>query len=40
MLNVQGAAYVLSGVAVLVLLAPVRLARVRAREAANAGEAG
>lgn len=40
MLNVQGAAYVISGVVVLVLLAPIPLARARAREAANAGEAG
>jgi len=40
MLNVQGAAYIVSGVVVLVLLAPMRLARARTREAANAGEVG
>src|SRR4029079_771810 len=32
MLNVQGAAYVVSDIAVLVLLAPMRLARARTRE--------
>ena len=40
MLNVQGAAYIVSGVVVLVLLAPMRLARARTREGANAGEVG
>jgi MFS family permease len=40
MLNVQGAAYIVSGVVVLVLLAPMRLARARTREAAKAGEVG
>jgi MFS family permease len=39
MLIVQGAAYVVSGVVVLVLLTPIRLARARAREAAEVGEA-
>jgi hypothetical protein len=40
MLNVQGAAYIVSGVVVLVLLATMRLARARTRERAQAGEAG